>query len=613
MASELEVGLAAAGVKITSPANGSTVSNGDGPPIKVCVTGSNGACETNGIYTYELFINSVKKLTQVGGSPWIYTPSPSLSGGSYEVYVKATLNGPGGAAFQSNPVTFTVTVAELDTFILDPKPASPTKETSASFAFEANDANAQFKCALNGPGTSWDHGFTNCSSPKSYNGLGHGEYQFSVKAVDAAGNEDSTPASHTWEVDTSGPDVRIVSSPQPLTRETSATFSFESSEIGARFKCSLDGTSPSDCASPVRYTGLSVGAHSFSVLAEDVLGNQGPAARKVWNIYKSKPVTRVLSPVDGDLVNTRTPVIIGAVVDGLTGDPESGSTVDVFIDDVSVGQATTGKDGKWSFQTATLLRDGLHRAIARATDRDGNMGDLSTPNQFTVDTESPETVILNAPPKIHNSRLAAFEFGSPSGEAEFECRSDGATVFKSCPSAHVLTQLSDGDHTLQVRARDKAGNVDPTPEIYQWTVVIRPPSSPEVVEPADGAVVDSGTPAVTGRAVPRSTVTIYIDGAKSGVAQADDSGNWTFRPPTPLGEGEHTLSTEATDEAGNTSEQRSEESVFRVLLRKGEAHAIGGGLSCAASGAQLLPAWWLLGGGLWLVRRRRSRAPLTSS
>jgi hypothetical protein len=42
-------------------------------------------------------------------------------------------------------------------------------------------------------------------SPKSYSGLTDGSHTFSVKATDNAGNEDATPASFTWLVDTVAP------------------------------------------------------------------------------------------------------------------------------------------------------------------------------------------------------------------------------------------------------------------------------------------------------------------------------------------------------------------------------------------------------------------------
>jgi len=684
-------GLAANSVVITSPANGSTVSNALGPRIELCVTDGNGQC-TGGLYKYELFINNVKKTEVTAGSPWTYTPNPHLGGNTYTVYVRATVLSTGGGTptvYESSS-TFTVDATEPDTYIGDPKPPAATLSRSASFVFSSDESGAKFECALDAPGEpnyqpftactspmpytglqpgshtfsvraidavgnvdklpathSWtivllntvissapdpnsnsssarfefsavggvryecsldapgtSRPFTTCSSPKEYTGLQEGSHTFSVRAIDAAGNVEAEPSTYTWVVDTVPPPDTTISLAPPLnTQSTSATFEF--SAVGnVTYECMLNAPGTSNdksfakCNSPKGYDNLQEGSHTFFVRAVDSANNKGNPARYDWNIDTTPPRVSVLNPANGDLVSTRLPIIIGTVNDPF-------STVQVFIDNALVGQARADKDGLWSLSTTMALNNGPHTVYAKATNPVGIVGAPSGSNSFTVDTEPPDTVIISLPPKVSNSRLAAFEFGSPSGATEFECRLDAAPAFTSCGPTPVFTKLSDGEHTLQVRARDSAGNVDPIPEIYQWTVVIRPPLFPEVLEPVDAAIVDTGTPVISGRAEPRNTVTIYIDGQKSGVAQADDSGDWTFRPSTPLAEGEHSLTTEATDEAGNTSAQHSEKRVFSVLIPKGNARAIGGGLSCASSGGASPPAWLLLGSGLWLLRRRR--------
>jgi large repetitive protein len=65
--------------------------------------------------------------------------------------------------------------------------------TTATFTFSASE-NATFECRLDGSP------FTLCGSPKSYDGLSHGDHQFQVRAVDAAGNADPTPSLHGWRV-----------------------------------------------------------------------------------------------------------------------------------------------------------------------------------------------------------------------------------------------------------------------------------------------------------------------------------------------------------------------------------------------------------------------------
>ena len=75
-------------------------------------------------------------------------------------------------------------------------PEGKTKSKSASFAFGGTDtrAVASFECKLD------DGSFQSCTSPKSYSGLKKGSHTFSVRAIDAAGNTDQSPATRTWTV-----------------------------------------------------------------------------------------------------------------------------------------------------------------------------------------------------------------------------------------------------------------------------------------------------------------------------------------------------------------------------------------------------------------------------
>jgi hypothetical protein len=148
-------------------------------------------------------------------------------------------------------------------------PAASTEASTATFSFTATETPATFECRL---GTEQ---FAACSSGVTLVGLAPATYTFEVRARDAAGNTDPSPASFTWTVtpDVTAPETTVTQAPPSSTSSTSAMFAFASSEAGSSFGCSLDGAPFAACASPVTVSGLSVGAHTFVVQARDAAGN----------------------------------------------------------------------------------------------------------------------------------------------------------------------------------------------------------------------------------------------------------------------------------------------------------------------------------------------------
>jgi hypothetical protein len=85
--------------------------------------------------------------------------------------------------------------------------------------------------------------------------------------------------------ETTLPQTTIDSGPPAVTTSMDAAFTFSTDKPGAMFACSLDAAAFAACASPVEYSGLAAGAHTFLIRATDPGGNTDPTpASHVWTV-----------------------------------------------------------------------------------------------------------------------------------------------------------------------------------------------------------------------------------------------------------------------------------------------------------------------------------------
>ena len=361
---------------------------------------------------------------------------------------------------------YTVDTRAPDTQI-DSGPSSPTNSTNATFTFSGVDGASgvtTFRCSIDGGA------FGPCTSPQSYSDRFDGSHSFQVRAVDAAGNVDPTPAAYSWFVDTSVPDTQIDSGPPAPSESNSATFTFSGVDAGVSvltFRCSLDGAPFGTCTSPQSYSGLADGSHYFQVRAVDAAGNVDPTpAAYSWFVDISVPDTQIDSrPPDPSNTDAATFTFSGT---------DSGSGVGGFacsLDATAFAACT-------SPQSYSGLADGAHTFQVRAVDASGNVDPIPAVYSWIVntimpDTTPPDTTIDSGPPDPSNTDAATFTFNGTdggSGVAAFECKLDAA-AFSVCTSPQGYNGILRGSHTFQVRAIDAANNVDPAPAIYTWTYV----------------------------------------------------------------------------------------------------------------------------------------------
>jgi hypothetical protein len=388
---------------------------------------------------------------RIDGGAWGPCPStystPSLPDGTHTIEVRAI--DPVGNV-DPTPATYTwvIDTAPPDTTILTAEP-NPTNDPTGDFAFGSNEMNVTYECSLDGGP------YVPCPQMYSTMSLPDGTHTINVRAIDAAGNVDPTPATYTWEVDTMPPDTLIVTAEPNPTNDNTGDFVFGSNEMNVTYECSLDGGAYVPC--PMNYSTMALpdGTHTLNVRAIDAAGNVDPTpAMYTWEVDTMPPDTLIIT-AEPNPTNDPTG-------DFVFGSDEMNVTYECSID----GGAYVPCPMNYS---TIALPDGPHMIEVRAIDAAGNVDPTPAMYMWEVDTTPPDTTIVIAEPTPTTDPTGDFVFGSNEMNVIYECSVDGGP-FIPCPQMFSTQSLPDGMHTIAVRAIDSAGNVDPTPAMYGWTV-----------------------------------------------------------------------------------------------------------------------------------------------
>jgi subtilisin family serine protease len=214
-----------------------------------------------------------------------FTPAPPLADGPHELRVRA-IGGEGGVSPTSTQALTVDATSPETTIDSGPVAGSTTSDTTPSFGFSSNEAGASFECRFDSAA------FAACSGPGAAHtpgALSNGARTFEVRATDAVGNVDGSPAARAFTVDGKAPGVTITKGPKKKSKKTKATFEFKADEA-ATFTCELDGKAVAkaagSCSSPTKVK-VKKGKHTFTVTATDAVGNKGQASLS-WKVKKKK-------------------------------------------------------------------------------------------------------------------------------------------------------------------------------------------------------------------------------------------------------------------------------------------------------------------------------------
>jgi hypothetical protein len=244
-------------------------------------------------------------------------------------------------------------------------------------------------------------------------------------------------------------------------------------------------------ASPYKFSIPSCGKHTIYLQGVDKYGNKDPTPAKFTIIIKDckKPapgngnpetwINSVRTPAGKNIPNggSTSSKVVTVDFQSTATDTGKGSHVDLKIDNGRYKAVASPK-------TITDLSVGKHTIYLKGVDKYGNEDPTPAKWTFTVKKDKggyPETWInwVRATPKGVNianggstsSSTVIVDFqGTVAGRgSHIDLKIDNGQ-YEPVASPHTITGLSDGPHTIYLRAVDKEGKRDPSPAQWRFTV-----------------------------------------------------------------------------------------------------------------------------------------------
>ncbi|WP_069866079.1 Ig-like domain-containing protein [Pseudomonas citronellolis] len=284
----------------------------------------------------------------------------------------------------------------------------------------------------------------------------------------------------------------------------------------------------------------------------------------------------------GGKTDDATPTLIGKVELSEGSDVES---VAIYVDgsETALGTALVDGEGNWSFESPELAI-GEHVITVVPVDGAGNEGNEASIAFEVVDPAvSPDAPVISEIVDDHGSVTGLLNDGDVTDDNNLTVNGtanagdivllyvNGELVASTTAdeqgnwTAELPLNGDDGEQVITAKAQDDAGRQSTETAPVSVILDTTPPAKPEGLSAEDdegvvqGAIIDGGAtndsrPELSGQAEPGSTVIISDNGEPLGSVVADAEGNWSYTPETPLADGEHSITAQAQDAAGNLSE-----------------------------------------------------------
>lgn len=266
-----------------------------------------------------------------------------------------------------------------------------TVRGGASFGFYGTAGDtARFECMLDAG--SW----TACNPGVSYTGLSDGNHTFRVRAIDAAGNADPTPAVRNFKSDATPPDTAFTGGPEDgaVISDPSPVFTFEGTPASdvSKYYCYVNDVYKGQCTSGAAFPDapLADGTYTLKVAAVDAVGNQDQSrATRTFRVDTTPPDTLVVAgPAEGETTYDRSPVFEFAA------NPDW--DVDHFVCAVDGATPQPCESGKPL--PGSPFADGEHRFTVAAVDAAGHVDPTPAERSFRVEEPPPTPTPTPTPP-----------------------------------------------------------------------------------------------------------------------------------------------------------------------------------------------------------------------
>ncbi|GAB5526714.1 MAG: hypothetical protein Roseis2KO_45860 [Roseivirga sp.] len=445
--------------------------------------------------------------------------------------------------------------------------------------------------------------------------LADGSYELSIVTTDQAGNTTAaqTDFNRTLIIDTQSPGAPAItgittdtgtSDTDLITNDQTLMFTGTAEANGtveAFIDASSIGTTTADENGDWTYdhtaTTLSEGTISITAKAVDLAGNEGPLSDGTSvTIDITAQAVPTITGISTDTGVSDTDNITNSQNQMFSGTAEANITVEVFIDDASIGTTKADANGDWMYDhTGTTLAEATYSVTAKSIDAAGNASAASASLSVIVDITAPfsgailqvqddtdegfdfitedNTLIFVGVP-VDGDNIAKEEDLALFENDTYEFFIDGASIgsvtgsyiegsFAGWLLDHTNVILADGSYQLSVVTTDLAGNTSPSVADFERTLIVdtQAPPTPTVdlVAASDLGISDTDnltsdiSPTIEGTTERNATVTVFVDGSQVGTTTADDAGDWTFTIMTDWGDGTYAITAKAKDIAGNES------------------------------------------------------------